>query len=305
MSAIRWSPGWGPYHDVDPRRRAIQEESLSKMIAFSFLIHFFFFSFLLLSRPLWSARSSTFQSYQVSLVSPEPAPAPLPLSDALLSPKAASPREARGTPKIVTQKGTPPSRNDPKRLQEWWKKKVGSIKIAPVQPKSPAAEPAPPPRLDLTKRPDPSPDRAEPDSAGRSPKRDLLLSKKPMEPPAAPAPEPKEGESHPSIVALGSASLNKSLFKFPYYLQNIENKISGQWAVPPMIVEGEGAEAIILFRLRKTGRIESVEIEKSSGNAPFDQSALRAVYNADPLPPFPDGLTEDPLQIHFSFRMGS
>lgn len=121
--------------------------------------------------------------------------------------------------------------------------------------------------------------------------------------PAAPAAPPSTQEaSAPAVIATGSAALNASLFKFPYYLRSIENKISGQWAPPPALQE-EIVGAVVQFSVNRRGRIESVEIEKSSGNSQFDQAALRAVYNANPLPPLPEGLTEDPLKVHFSFTL--
>jgi TonB family protein len=101
----------------------------------------------------------------------------------------------------------------------------------------------------------------------------------------------------------GSGLLNASLFKFPFYLKNIENKISGQWSPPPVLLQEEIVGAIVQFNVTRRGSIESVEIEKSSGNSQFDQAALRAVYNANPLPPLPEGLSEDPLKVHFSFTL--
>ncbi len=117
------------------------------------------------------------------------------------------------------------------------------------------------------------------------------------------APSPKQEASNPAIIATGSASLNASLFKFPYYLNSIENKISGQWSPPPALLQEEIVGAIVQFSVTRRGSIESVEIEKSSGNSQFDRAALRAVYNANPLPPLPDGLMEDPLKVHFSFTV--
>ncbi len=93
------------------------------------------------------------------------------------------------------------------------------------------------------------------------------------------------------------------LSQFPGYLQIMENKISGQWTPPPISMQGEGAGAIIQFNVRKDGRIESVEIEKSSGNKFFDLAAMRAISQAHPLPPLPEDLNEERLTVHFSFTV--
>jgi len=109
--------------------------------------------------------------------------------------------------------------------------------------------------------------------------------------------------NNPSVVATGSASLNASLFKFPYYLKSLENKISGEWSPPPVLLEEAVVGAIVQFHVTRRGSIEAVEIEKSSGNSQFDQAALRAVYNSNPLPPLPEGLSDDRLKVHFSFTL--
>jgi TonB family protein len=44
------------------------------------------------------------------------------------------------------------------------------------------------------------------------------------------------------------------------------------------------------------------EIEKSSGYAFFDQTALRALLSATPLPPLPAGYTDQYLGVHFGFE---
>ncbi|TAK00697.1 MAG: TonB C-terminal domain-containing protein [Candidatus Manganitrophaceae bacterium] len=176
-------------------------------------------------------------------------------------------------------------------MQEWWKKKVGSIKIPTVQPKT---DPAP--TQNVTKRPMVSPNPVE--SKTITPEKEEAAA---PQHPAAPA--PKQEASNPPLIATGTAALNASLFKFPYYLKSIENKISGQWAPPPSLLQEEIVGAIVQFNVTRRGLIESVEIEKSSGNTQFDQAALRAVYNASPLPPLPEGLTDDPLKVHFSFTV--
>ncbi|MDC4223870.1 MAG: TonB family protein [Candidatus Manganitrophus sp.] len=204
---------------------------------------------------------------------------------------------ARCGPKAGAFKGgSPPVKEDPERLQEWWKKKAGSIKIPAVQrPKNDPATPAP---AQTVKRPMASPAPVETNPT--SPSKEEAASSHPAAPSAS-GPGPQA--SNPSIVATGGASLNASLFKYPYYLKSLENKISGQWSPPPVLLEEEVVGAIVQFHVTRRGSIESVEIEKSSGNSQFDQAALRAVYNANPLPPLPEGLSEDPLKVHFSFSV--
>jgi TonB family protein len=92
-------------------------------------------------------------------------------------------------------------------------------------------------------------------------------------------------------------------FEFPFYLKIIRGKISSAWS-PPVIKTGDvRTEVVVSFTLITTGKVESIEIEKSSGNTFFDQAALRAVYLASPFPPLPREFQEPNLKIHFSFSL--
>jgi TonB family protein len=301
MSVVRWSSDWGSGNGMAFRRA----EGLSKMMALSLSLHVAFFSFALYGKIFWGLSPSGLQSYHVTLISPPSAPqpvpstpsvapAPTPTAPAALPSRPPSPPAA--APKPLPSKGVPPVKEDPERLQEWWKKKAGSIKIPTVQ--QPKKDPAPPAPAQTIKRPMTAPTPAETNPAP------LKEGAAASAPPVAPSTSgPLQEAGNPSIVATGSASLNASLFKFPYYLKSLENKISGQWSPPPVLLDSQIVGAIVQFNVTRRGSIESVEIEKSSGNSQFDQAALRAVYNANPLPPLPEGLSEDPLKVHFSFTL--
>lgn len=312
MSIMGWSSGWESLNGLDSRRHG----GLSKMMALSFFLHLFFSIFLLVGRPFFGIRPPV-QSYQVSLVSPAPdsisvqgspfrsggranpdrvqppSAFPIPIQT------AARPSVSARAPKMETKPDP-----DPERLQEWWKK-AGSIKVPTIQPKSPPLkEPA---RVDITKRQTktepPNPLSLAASSNKAAPTDEKAAEKAaPLDPTA---PVQTGSASQLSVVAAGKASLDQSLFKFPWYLQKMENKISGQWAPPPLALEGEWVGAVIQFSVGKDGGIEfeSVKVEKSSGNNFFDQAAMRAVYAAHPFPPLPDGLNEDRLRVHFSFTL--
>lgn len=300
MSSIRLSGGWGSYQGFDHLRRDIPER-LSKMVIISLAIHLLLFSFLFFSRPFLAIHAANIPSYQVTLVAPDPAPVPSVPEAAqptppvvppkIDPPKALPPKAAPAPPKAPpVAKGVPPVKEDPEGLREWWKKrqKIGTLQSAPA-PRKPMPAPQPAPRLDLTK-PAPQP---EPVPAPAPIQKEASIA-----PPVNPV-----GKETPSIVVTGSASSDRALIKYPYYVKNVVNKINGAWIVPPATVEEEGSATVVLFYLHRSGKISRVEIEKSSGNPFFDQAALRAVYASDPLPPFPDDLTEDSLNIYFRFPM--
>jgi TonB family protein len=86
---------------------------------------------------------------------------------------------------------------------------------------------------------------------------------------------------------------------YGYYRLLIQNRIGANWS--PAFVSGE-AVAIVYFRIIRSGAIVSARVEESSGIPFFDQTALRAVLEASPMPPLPDQFPEDAVGIHFRFR---
>jgi len=62
-----------------------------------------------------------------------------------------------------------------------------------------------------------------------------------------------------------------------------------------------GTRAQVGFVILKGGRLESIRLEESSGIATFDRAALRALYDANPLPPLPPAYGKPSLTVHLSF----
>jgi len=103
------------------------------------------------------------------------------------------------------------------------------------------------------------------------------------------------------VASKGSISLDVSDFPFTYYLRQIQAKISERWAPPRPAAQG-GQRAIIMFEIGRDGSIKEPTLEKSSGLAPYDQSALRAVAEASPFPPLPPEFKAPSLRVHFGFE---
>jgi protein TonB len=86
-----------------------------------------------------------------------------------------------------------------------------------------------------------------------------------------------------------------------YYLGLILAKISANWRNP---YQGQAQEmrTQVYFRLNSDGELLEAQMEKPSGDGPFDQAALRAVYMAKPFPPFPSEMKLATLGVHFEFE---
>jgi len=92
-------------------------------------------------------------------------------------------------------------------------------------------------------------------------------------------------------------------FRFAYYLAAIRNKIGSHWVPPPGLdAQGRRIHATLYFRILRDGQVSLASIETSSGMAFYDQTAMRALLAATPLPPLPAGYTDQYLGVHFGFE---
>ena len=86
-------------------------------------------------------------------------------------------------------------------------------------------------------------------------------------------------------------------FPYAWYLQQVQNKIVGNWS---RVSSAQGL-VIVYFRILKDGSIEGWKVESPSGNYAFDQSAINAVRRTGHLSPLPDDFQGNQLGIHFRF----
>jgi len=188
---------------------------------------------------------------------------------------------------------------------------------------TPRAAPTPPPELPARapSLPDRSlPDRSLPDRAlpprpvatPRAGEKELpsLSSTTPRPTPAPtttaraepraepPAPAPALGRPSGSAQGAGAMTLDVTDFPFAWYLAAVQRKITERW-------EGRaqpGHQPVAVFEIARNGQVSKLGIEKSSGNPYYDQQALRAISEANPLPPLPPEFKESMLRIHIGFN---
>jgi len=85
------------------------------------------------------------------------------------------------------------------------------------------------------------------------------------------------------------------------YYTEVWNAIRNQWALPPLL-QSSKLEAVVILVVRRDGRILDIRFEKKSGNEVFDDSVIRAVKKANPLPPFPEIYSPQQVEIGVRFR---
>ena len=83
-----------------------------------------------------------------------------------------------------------------------------------------------------------------------------------------------------------------------YYLTLVDNKIRSNW-VP---VGGRPEDVVVVkFRVLQSGQVRDIELEERSGDASLDTSALRAIRQSLPMPPFPNLLSKPWLDLRYRF----
>lgn len=135
----------------------------------------------------------------------------------------------------------------------------------------------------------------------KTPQAKILPTKKSVKKETPPQPKEEAKEEKPAqeqtIEGLGSAVLEGNL-ESPYYASIVFSKIKSLWRNP---VSGAPLQTTIKFVIQRTGEISESQIETPSSNDLFDESALRAVVSAGPLPPLPDYYTGEELVVHLNF----
>jgi len=92
-------------------------------------------------------------------------------------------------------------------------------------------------------------------------------------------------------------------FTFLYYLNIIRNRIQEYWQPPRLVSsQSQNQQAMVMFKISRSGNISQIRVEQSSGNFLFDQAAQRALYEVAQLPPLPVEYGGNELTVHIEFE---
>jgi TonB family protein len=90
--------------------------------------------------------------------------------------------------------------------------------------------------------------------------------------------------------------------KLNQYYGLIWAKIKEAWTIPKNLLEERvDLETVIVVIIGKDGKVKRYWFEKKSGNDLYDQTAIRAIKKAEPLPPIPNELSEESLEVGIRF----
>lgn len=135
-------------------------------------------------------------------------------------------------------------------------------------------------------------------------KREIPSPPFPPLPSISPSPSPPQPSPHLSSPSAPSPPpISPSLLeaKLNEYYSLIWAKIKESWTIPELLKERVDLETIIVVIIDQNGRIQKSWFEKRSGNAIYDQMAMRAIKKSEPFPPFPKEWKESTLEVGIRF----
>ena len=218
--------------------------------------------------------------YTVSLVDlPQPGPAPAGESDS-----PAPPMQQEEVPPAPEPEADSPLQAVPE--------------VPPEKKPEPAKKKTPP-------RPRPQAPAVKPQQQTATPS--AATTPVPEQPPAA---STEQAASGTGLTASGAGSvdgvptIDSDAFSFGYYRDILTNRLRSTWSRP--LVPGglqQPIRATVQFVVLRSGAITGVSVQESSGYPPLDRSALRSVFDANPLPPLPDPYEGNRLAVTFFFEL--
>ena len=121
-----------------------------------------------------------------------------------------------------------------------------------------------------------------------------------------PAPRAKTPAGAGAVIG-GAAGTSRVPPETLAYFRELDERIRSNWTVPEL-APSDSRNLIVQIRItiEQDGKVSNVRMEKTSGNNFFDDSVLRAIHKASPLPVPPEQLrgTEDHYEIGFRFFGG-
>jgi TonB family protein len=101
----------------------------------------------------------------------------------------------------------------------------------------------------------------------------------------------KESEKETDKKADTTAATVPDNSAWDAYVDDLEKQIIGKWFPPSGISKYKGVKVEI--RIRKDGRLSRTNVTRSSQILKVDEAAKKAINNAAPYKPFPDGVKKE------------
>lgn len=100
------------------------------------------------------------------------------------------------------------------------------------------------------------------------------------------------------------ATVETKDFDFPWYGDIIASKVYGSWVQPSKVMVGDKPlQSVVAFRVFRDGRVAVLGIRSSSGKHLMDESATKAIEDAQPFPPFPREWQGESIDVTVTFDL--
>src|SRR5579862_1426323 len=92
--------------------------------------------------------------------------------------------------------------------------------------------------------------------------------------------------------------------RFGYYVDLLRQKVGQKWQTNDVDPRLQSAPPVVVtFTIMRDGSVRDIRVAQRSGNFALDTSAQRAIADAAPFPPLPQGFDKSEAPIEFWFRL--
>ncbi len=95
------------------------------------------------------------------------------------------------------------------------------------------------------------------------------------------------GPARPAAGVSGSSGRKVQSAVLNQYSSSLGAWIGSQWQIPEMLKKNRNLKTTVAVTIRRDGTIADLQIEQKSGDPFFDQSVMKALQSASPMPRFP------------------
>jgi len=90
---------------------------------------------------------------------------------------------------------------------------------------------------------------------------------------------------------------------FGSWLRLVYYRVRDNWyaVIPELIRSGTKGKVVIIFDIHSNGRIDNLQVVKSSGLSPYDRAAISSLKLSEPFPGFPHAFKGQSLTLQFSY----
>ncbi len=90
---------------------------------------------------------------------------------------------------------------------------------------------------------------------------------------------------------------------FSSWLRILFFRVRDNWfaVIPEVIRSGLQGRVVLIFDVRRDGKVENLEVVRSAGMSPYDRAAISSIKLSEPFPNFPQGFSGARLTLQFIY----